>query len=264
MTEAAPATPTAGTNGAAPPSAAPPAASPDAGSQAAPGPSSPAERPDFFPESHWNAETGEPNLQSLVDDWQGLNAKVGEMEAARPVAPESADKYEIKLPEGFKTPDGAEIALMADDDPIMGETVKALREFAHTNGFSQEQFSGLVALKAQADIAEQTALGEASKAEMESLGANGTARVDGITRFLVGHLGETKAKSLLGTLFTKAQVEAYETLIHKFTSKGVPSPKPGGEPGGASNRAEEISQLGQISSATARFAKARELTAPKK
>lgn len=268
MTEAAAsASSPAGTNGATPPSAGP-AASPGADSPEAPvngnGGSAPqlAQRPEFFPESYWDADKGEPKLQAFVDDWKGLSARVGEFDAARATIPEKAEGYELKLPEKFEKPEGLDFVLDEKNEALAPVFAKA-KEWAHAAGLNQEQFSGAVALMAEKEFADHAALKAASAAEMKSLGANGTARVDAVSRFLTGHLGEPLAKALLGTLFTKAQVEAYEKLADVLKSRGVPAPKAGGEPGGGGG-ATDVTALDSITSGPARIAAAMAMTKPQK
>ena len=179
---------------------------------------------------------------------------------AAPVVPGSPDAYALDLPADFEGVDGFEFSL-GDDDPMLGEVVGEARALAHELGLSQDQFSKMVALGAKRDLAEFKALQAASKAQMKSLGANGPARVDAVTKFLVGHLGEDHAKSLLGVLFSKTQVEAFEKIMTTFTRRGVPAPTPGGAQFG---NQPDVDKLGEIRSPAQRFLAAMAMTKPRR
>src|SRR5262245_10105693 len=62
-------------------------------------------------------------------------------QSRRLTLPESPDGYELKLPTDFKAPPGAEPKF---DPQSVG--VKLARDFAHSAGLSQEQFSRLLAI----------------------------------------------------------------------------------------------------------------------
>jgi hypothetical protein len=101
----------------------------------------------------------------------------------------------------------------------------------------------MAGLYVRAQANEYKQLQEASKQQMAALGANGPRRIDAIAQFLTGHLGEGPAKSLLGVLFTKTQVEAFEGLMRLVTSRGVPAPRNTGA-SGTGRDAPEIRSFG--------------------
>jgi hypothetical protein len=134
--------------------------------------------------------------------------------------PASPDKYELKLSDDFKAPEGVTFKF-ATDDPVLGGVIQQAREFAHRNNFSQEQFSGMMDLYAASMSREQSFFAEARAAEVRKLGVNGPARVDAVTNWLKAHLGDDLARPQLATLATERHVAGWEKLIQKFSSQGA-------------------------------------------
>lgn len=184
-------------------------------------------RPDYIPENLWDAENG-----FKTDDFNALIARDAEHSARIAQVPESADKYEFKLPHDFKFPDGievkdGEIPINADDP-----RVAAARDFALANQFSQAQFEGLVAMGVNLDLAEQAALKGALAKEAEKLGARGNDRIAAVKAWVGAKLPGDQAEALLGALYNAKQIEAVETLM-RLNRGAVP-----GNPGAARDSAK--------------------------
>lgn len=165
-------------------------------------------RPDYIPENLWDAEKGFKS-----EDFNALVARDAEHSARAAQVPESADKYEFKLPHDFAFPDGVEVKdgemPINADDP----RVAAARDFALANQFSQAQFEGLIAMGVNLDLAEQSALKGAMAKEVEKLGAKGNDRIAAVKAWVGAKLPGDQAEALLGTLYNAKQIEAVETLM---------------------------------------------------
>lgn len=166
-------------------------------------------RPDYIPESFWDAEKGFKS-----DDFNALVAFKAEHDANLAQVPDSADKYEVKLPQDFKLPDGFKLpegqeAIIDADDP----RVAAAREYAHANKFSQAQFEGLIALGAQADIAEMSRLSTAVEEQRTQLGSKAQERINAVTTWLGAKLGGELADALVPLMYTSKSVQAFEALM---------------------------------------------------
>lgn len=133
--------------------------------------------------------------------------------------PETPLGYEVRLPGDFQLPEGVEGSnspINADDPRIAN-----LREFAHVNQLTQEQFEKMVGLGAQMEIAEQTLLREALGRQIDALGPKAQDRIGAVKHWVAAKLPADQAESLLGVLFTAKQIEAMETLM-KLNRGAVP------------------------------------------
>lgn len=181
----------------------------------------PPSRPDYIPESFWDAEKG-----FKTDDFNTLLTTKAERDAHLAQVPEKPDGYQVKLPESFQLPEGFSMPEgqqfeIDENDPRVG----AVREFAHANQLSQDQFGQLIAIGAQMDIAEQMNLNTALEKQREELGAKGVERVNAVTTWLGAKLGGEAAQALAPMLYTAKQVQAFERLMSLF--RGVVPGGPG-------------------------------------
>ena len=165
------------------------------------------QRPDYLPEELWDEKAG-----FKADAYNDLVAFKASREAELAQVPDSADKYEIRLPATFKLPQDVkvpegEMVLNADDPRI-----QLLREVAHSQNWSQAQFEDVLAMGVNMDIGENKRLQEAASAEREKLGSRGAERVNAVTTFLDAKLGKEHGAALRGMMFTAKQVEAFEAL----------------------------------------------------
>lgn len=157
--------------------------------------------------------------------------------AAAPAFPETPDGYEVRLPGEFQFPEGFQLA--EGESPISADDrrLSAARDFAHANQMSQAQFESMVAMGVQADLAEDAAFREAIAEQAELLGPKAQERVAAVQRWVSAKLPEHQAQAILGTLFTRDQVEGFETLM-RLNRGAVP-----GNPGaGRTLGPEELSE----------------------
>lgn len=157
----------------------------------------------------------------------GGDAVATEAAPALPAFPETADGYDIRLPGDFAFPEGYELG--KDESPINGEDprVADARAFAHANKMTQEQFERMVEMGVKADFAEQTRFREALAQQVELLGPKAQERVSAVKNWVTAKLPEHQARAILGTLFTRDQVEGFETLM-RLNRGNIP-----GNPGAA-------------------------------
>jgi len=203
---------------------------------AAPGASS---RPEWMPESHWDAATNSVRVDGLKDVFTRDSAA----RAAKAQLPERPDDYEIALPSDFKVPDGSGITPeqigINENDP----RIPAVRAFAHKHGLSQAAVADLVAFDAQQQLAayhaEVARLGE----ENQKLGDKAEERTRAVDDWARGmkDRGEFTADELqavYAVASTAAGVQLFEKLIGRIngaipgnTFDGRPQPQPGTIPG---------------------------------
>jgi hypothetical protein len=164
-------------------------------------------RPDYLPESYWDAEKGFKS-----DDFNSLVAFKAEHDANLAQVPEKADGYKIALPKDFKI-EGLE--LKDGESPIdeSDPRISFARDFALSRNMSQSDFESLIALGVQMDVAQDAKLQEALQVEVTALGSKGKERVNAITTWIGAKLGGEAAQALAPMLFTAKQIEAFEGLM---------------------------------------------------
>lgn len=163
------------------------------------------QRPDYLPESLWDEKTG-----FKAQDYNDLVAFKADRDAALAQVPDSADKYEAKLPATFKMPEGVKEEDFAFDanDP----RISLLREVAHSKQWSQADFEEVLVAGINMDIAQNKEMAEAAAGERDKLGSRAKDRVTAVTTFLDAKIGPELAGSLRGMMFTAKQVEAFEAI----------------------------------------------------
>src|SRR5262249_57717511 len=198
---------------------------------AAPGASS---RPEWMPESHWDAATNSVRVDGLKDVFTRDSAA----RAAKAQLPERPDDYEIALPSDFKVPDGSGITPeqigINENDP----RIPAVRAFAHKHGLSQAAVADLVAFDAQQQLAayhaEVARLGE----ENQKLGDKAEERtraVDDWARGMKDRGGVTAAEiqAVYAGAGTPAGGEFFWKLVRRDQRADPPKPlrrRPGAQP----------------------------------
>lgn len=204
-----------------------PAAPVDASS--APAAPTKAERPAYVPEKYWNTEKAEVRADDFTRDFNDLSAFKAEADVRKNSLPAAPDKYEIKLPEGFKPPEGMEFQFNADD-PALAQA----RALAHAKGWSQQDFSEALGIFASTKIGELQSINTAKQAEMNKLGSTGPQRIDAIETWFKAKIGD-KANVLVQTLKNfpvAANVEALEGVIRLFSTQGGTTFSQSGRDGG--------------------------------
>ena len=194
-------------------------------------------RPEYIPENFWDADKG-----FKADDLNALVALKAEQDSRAASVPPSKDEYKVALPAEFKI-EGLEIkegeSPIDENDP----RISFARDFAHSQGFTQPQFEGLIALGVQMDIAEQTSLNEAFKAQAEALGGKGKERVEAVTNWLGAKLGGEAAAALAPMIMTAKQVQAFERIMQLNRGAVPGNPGAGRDTGKADISDEEYAKM---------------------
>jgi hypothetical protein len=148
---------------------------------------------------------------------RGLLERKGLEDSRRATMPASADGY--TLPTDMQMPPGVQFQWAVDNE-VLGPALAQAKQIAFDAGLSQQQFGKLMGVYASAQVHEQQQFARAQAAEVAKLGEMANVRVDSVKTFLNAHLGTEAAKALTQTLFTAAQVQGFEKLMHAFVSQG--------------------------------------------
>jgi hypothetical protein len=131
--------------------------------------------------------------------------------------PRDPSGYEIKLPDGFKPPEGLEFQFNVDDPSL-----KQFRELAHRRGLDQATFSEALGIFAATKMGDLHEVSAAREAQMAKLGATGPQRLDAIETWFNSKIGD-KANLMMATLKkypVATTVEALEQVVRLFSSQG--------------------------------------------
>lgn len=168
--------------------------------------------PEGLSPSFWDGDKNEVKLNDLIADHGNLSKFKTESEARFKDRPESPDKYELKLPETVKLPEGAEFRF-EPDSPLM----KTARQLAFDSGRGQAGFEEMLGLYAQSLIdmgaEDETFAAEQYQAEMTKLGDKAKDRTDAVDSYLKANLSEDEYKALSAVTTTAAAVQAVEKLM---------------------------------------------------
>lgn len=163
-------------------------------------------RPEYLPEAYWDPQANsiKPEFGQHYNEVSTFHKTETERLAALAARKPEDIKFEIKLPETVKVPEGMDLKINPDDP-----RVPILRDLAIKNNLSQETVNALVTLDAQQQIAmhaaEQTRIAEEDK----GLGANASARKDAAANYLKGQKdrGEIPAE-----MYERVKVYATDAL----------------------------------------------------
>jgi len=159
-----------------------PAPTPTPAPSPAPAPA-PVTRPEPLPEAYWDPQTNaiKPEFWQNYSEVATFHKTETEKRAALAARKPEEIKFEVKLPETVKVPDGMDLRIN-EADP----RVPVIREMAIKRGWDQDTVNELVALDAQQQIAahaaEQTRIAEADA----KLGANAKGRKEAVGNWLKG------------------------------------------------------------------------------
>ena len=199
------------------PPAAPPAVPPAAGA-----------RPDWAPEKYWDAATNALNAEGLAKGYAELTGKLttrrDEIETevrnsilAKSGRPESAEKYEVKIPAEVKMPEGVTVAI-DEKDPLLGWW----RKTAFDKGLTQTDFEAGIAAFVQGELAGMPDTG----GERKKLGENAEARIAHVDGWAATNLPPATYKKLTAMSTSAEVIEIMEDII-KISAKGGVGGAPG-------------------------------------
>jgi hypothetical protein len=209
-----------------PPPSGAPAAQPGASSTPAPSPSpetqatpAPATRPEWtvgLPDKFWDAGKNEVKGADLRTEIDRLRASEA-AETSRKASVPPADSYKLEFAKDYQLPAGTQWTWDTADPTL----VTAARQFANEAGLSQDGFSKLLGIYAASRIGEDQRFATAKQAEIGKLGVNAPTRVDAVNTWLEAQLGTDLSGALRQGMLTAKSIEAYESLMRRFTSQGV-------------------------------------------
>lgn len=191
-----------------------------------------AERPEFIPEKFWDAEKGEPRLESMAKAYGDLEKKLG----SKGKAP---DEYKVEISDDLKSIFHEE---NADKDPMLAW----FKDYAKANNFTQEQFNEALEGfgKSATEFLKESAISPPDpKEELGKLGKNGQAIVDNQVEFLSGlfkrgELNEDQMQEILILTETAAGVKALQAIRSHYGEKqNIPMNL---NPGGGIKSADEL------------------------
>ena len=171
----------------------------------------------WFARRRSNRRTAERGRHEVTEaEARGLAERAALEQSRRATLPADPNGYKLELPKDFQIPQGVEFKL----DPN-SEAARLARDFAHSAGLSQEQFSKLVAIYAAERVAEQTMMADLRKQEIDKLGVQGSARVTAINNFLRAHFDADTAQAFMATLATSRQVAGWEKIMSRLTNQSA-------------------------------------------
>lgn len=188
---------------------------------ASPPPEKPA-RPDGLPDRYWDAATG-IKVADFVKDHNELAAFKAQEDSRKLTLPQRPEDYTLGLPKEFKAPDGIEY-VPNPNDPLLPQA----RAFAQKYGLSVDAFHELMGLHAAGQIGTQQSIAAAKQAEVDKLGATGTARKTAVDTWLAS-IDPQLGKHFSGFIFTAPQVQFVEKLMERFRTQGGGSFNQGGQ-----------------------------------
>jgi transcriptional regulator with XRE-family HTH domain len=124
--------------------------------------------------------------------------------------PASAEAYKAELPADLKLPGGQQFKVDVNDPSFI-----AARNLAFAKGWSQQDLSEALGIFASHLAGQEFRLAERSRAEIAKAGANAPQRVDAVTRWIRGEVGDVEAKPIISTIVTDAHLRFYERMMQK-------------------------------------------------
>lgn len=179
--------------------------------------------PEGLPAQYWDPQSAQVKFPDLIKDYTGLTTFKTEHDTRVAALPKTPDEYkfELKLPDTVKVPQGVELKLN-DKDPRFGP----VRAFAHKYQLPQDAINELVALEAQSELASYEAAETELQAEQKKLGENGPARVSAMESFLKANVSTEEYEALRPVLGSASAFAGLEKLIKKVTTQQVPGNTP--------------------------------------
>ena len=173
-------------------------------------------KPVYVPEAFWDATAGKVKEAEFADHFNQMQTRIAADDVKALSRPQSPADYKIELPADFKAPVGAPEFKFNEADPLLSQA----KDWAHKRGLDQDTFKEALALYAGSQIVSAQQVTAAREAEIAKLGTTGPARVDAVTNFLKGMVGEQVGRQLASRMFTASDVQAMEALVTRMASQG--------------------------------------------
>lgn len=136
--------------------------------------------------------------------------------------PQKPEEYALRLPKNYQAPQGIEF-VPNDSDPLLPQARQLMHDIDQGRLSGQDAFEQIVGLYAASKVSTQQQITDAKAAEVQKLGANGTARKSAADTWLRAELGDEHGAEMSKYLFSAKQVEAVEKLIAKARTQGAHS-----------------------------------------
>jgi hypothetical protein len=151
-------------------------------------------------------------------DLAGMLDRQAQDDLRKATIPPTADAYKLEISPDAKLPGDVKFQFDGNDPGLI-----AAKNWAHARGLDQSAFSEMLTLYASHVAQQEAALGERSRQEIAKAGINAPQRVDAISKWIRGEVGDADARPIIATLITDSHLRFYEKLYHKITSQGVAS-----------------------------------------
>jgi hypothetical protein len=138
----------------------------------------------------------------------------------RATLPPTPTDYKLTLPESLTLPGNGQYRFDEAGNKASFDAVKA---WAHSRGMSQSEFSEMMGLYASHHAAQDAALAARAREELAKVGPNSAMRLDAITRWVRGEVGDADAGPIMAATVTDAQLRFLERMQQKLESQGVGS-----------------------------------------
>jgi hypothetical protein len=122
--------------------------------------------------------------------------------------PTKPEEYKAELPADLKLPGGLQFKVDANDPSFI-----AARNLAFSKGWSQADLSEALGVMASHLSQQEAQIAERSRAEIAKAGVNAPQRVDAVTRWITGTVGDADAKPIVATIVTDAHLRFYEKIM---------------------------------------------------
>ncbi len=189
-----------------------------------------ASRPEWLPESYFDAEKGETKWDDFGKHYSEI-AAAHKAEADRLAAfPQKIEDLEIPLPEGAKLPEGVKLDA---NDP----TFSAFRQFVFDKKIDPAVAGELLGMEVKSRLSEVEMINKRVDEEAAKLGPNSSARITAVRTAFEGRFGKPVGEAIMSGVFRADQVQALEKVVLAL-SNGTAGDVSGGQ---REQKSEEIS-----------------------
>lgn len=171
------------------------------------------ERPEWLPEKFWVDDA--PSYENLAKSYSELEKMRGNMKEA--VAQEFEAQRIAQRPEAatdYKLPESENLN---SEQLAASPIVEWWRNFAHEQGYNQEQFENAINNYAQVELSR---IEESYKQEMAQLGENAEARIEAISLWMNNTFDEAQREALADACTSASGIAAVEKIIDMLKATG--------------------------------------------
>ena len=171
------------------------------------------ERPEWLPEKFWVDDA--PSYENLAKSYSELEKMRGNMKEA--VAHEFEAQRIAQRPEAatdYKLPESENLN---SEQLAASPIVEWWRNFAHEQGYNQEQFENAINNYAQVELSR---IEESYKQEMAQLGENAEARIEAVSLWMNNTFDEAQREALAEACTSASGVAAVEKIIDMLKATG--------------------------------------------